>query len=328
LNAYPQERPRTGGVMVLSSCPDLGGRLVRVAAAAGFATLCCARPELALDRLGGGAGPRILVHALPTLEEAVDLLLEEAAARFGDGRVHLLLVAGALDAGRAVDLMRHGCVDIVRQSAPDREIVAALVRAAERQRRVTETPCALPDTRALDRLARQARSLLTSLETLREAAGGAQPVPGTFTQPVPGTPTPAGPGTLTQPAPGALMQAAPGALTQAAPGAVAGMIQGVIKARQARERLFGDNLFADPVWDMLLDLYAHHLNGQQVTVSSLCIAARTPQATALRRLDAMVAAGLVEKIRDPDDARRLFVRLTPWALDRFDRYLAEYGLTV
>jgi hypothetical protein len=44
-----------------------------------------------------------------------------------------------------------------------------------------------------------------------------------------------------------------------------------------REQFFGPDLFADPAWDILLDLYAARLEQQRVAVSSLCIAAAVPQ---------------------------------------------------
>jgi hypothetical protein len=42
-----------------------------------------------------------------------------------------------------------------------------------------------------------------------------------------------------------------------------------------------EDLFADPGWDILLDLYAARQEGKQVSVSSLCIAAAVPPTTAL-----------------------------------------------
>jgi hypothetical protein len=57
-------------------------------------------------------------------------------------------------------------------------------------------------------------------------------------------------------------------------------IRAVIRARRLRNQFFADELFADPAWDMLLDLFAAGLEKRRVSVSSLCIAAAVPPTTA------------------------------------------------
>jgi hypothetical protein len=49
-----------------------------------------------------------------------------------------------------------------------------------------------------------------------------------------------------------------------------------------RSQHFVPALFADPAWDILLDLAAARIDGRMVAVSSLCIAAAVPATTALR----------------------------------------------
>lgn len=91
----------------------------------------------------------------------------------------------------------------------------------------------------------------------------------------------------------------------------AGRIRAHIKARRQRERFFDGALFADPVWDILLDLAASRLEERPVSVSSLCIAASVPTTTALRTIKQMVDSGLLARASDPSDARRSFIRLAP-----------------
>ncbi len=95
-----------------------------------------------------------------------------------------------------------------------------------------------------------------------------------------------------------------------------------------RERAdaFGRDLVAAPVWDMLLELLDARLRGQGVSVSSLCIAANAPATTALRRIDDLVAAGLVRRRPDPTDRRRVFVELTDDAVHRLDRFLSSRNI--
>ena len=89
----------------------------------------------------------------------------------------------------------------------------------------------------------------------------------------------------------------------------------------ARTNFFPDGLFADPAWDMLLDLMHARLNGKQISVSSLCIAARVPATTALRRIGDLVSSGLAVRVKDATDGRRVFIELTPDGLARMERYL-------
>jgi hypothetical protein len=84
----------------------------------------------------------------------------------------------------------------------------------------------------------------------------------------------------------------------------------LIRMRRLREQFFERTLFADPAWDMLLDLFAARLEGRQVAVSSLCIAAAVPPTTALRWIAAMTEQGLLLREPDPDDRRRIFIALS------------------
>lgn len=82
-----------------------------------------------------------------------------------------------------------------------------------------------------------------------------------------------------------------------------------LKARRARSSLFDANLFADPAWDILLDLYLANEEQRRVCVSSACIAAAVPSTTALRWITRLETCGLVEREPDRSDARRSFLRL-------------------
>ena len=90
-------------------------------------------------------------------------------------------------------------------------------------------------------------------------------------------------------------------------------IRRAIRARRLRDQFFGDGLFEDPAWDMLLDLFAADLEGAQVSVSSLCIAAAVAPTTALRWIGRLTEAGLFDRLPDPADRRRAFLTLSPRA---------------
>lgn len=97
----------------------------------------------------------------------------------------------------------------------------------------------------------------------------------------------------------------------------------VIRARRARHHYFSEGLFADPAWDMLLDLLHAELAGVRVPVSSLCIAAAVPATTALRWIKTLASEELVIRRSDPHDARRIFVELTPKASKALREYFSE-----
>jgi hypothetical protein len=110
-----------------------------------------------------------------------------------------------------------------------------------------------------------------------------------------------------------------------APDVSADTVRDVIRARRLRSRFFPEELFADPAWDMLLDLLQAEIAQLRVPVSSLCIAAAVPATTALRWLKAMVQQGLFVRRADPHDGRRVFVELAPDASRALRRYFAEVG---
>ena len=97
-------------------------------------------------------------------------------------------------------------------------------------------------------------------------------------------------------------------------------VRRMLRQRRMREQYFPADLFADPAWDMLLDLYAARLERQPVSVSSLCIAAAVPATTALRWIKTMTDAGLFLREADPHDGRRIFIGLAEAAFDALARY--------
>ena len=103
------------------------------------------------------------------------------------------------------------------------------------------------------------------------------------------------------------------------------LLRRIIRQRQLRGRFFDDNLFADPAWDMLLDLTVARAEHTRVSVTSLCIASAVPPTTALRWIGQMIEAELFERIDDETDRRRAFIALTDKAADAMARYFADLG---
>jgi len=99
----------------------------------------------------------------------------------------------------------------------------------------------------------------------------------------------------------------------------------VIRARRLRSRFFDSELFADPAWDMLLDLLAAEIQQHRVPVSSLCIAAAVPATTALRWIKTLTDNQMFVRRADPHDGRRIFVELSPATSQGMHAYFAEIG---
>ncbi|MDX3908379.1 MAG: winged helix DNA-binding protein [Sphingobium sp.] len=99
-------------------------------------------------------------------------------------------------------------------------------------------------------------------------------------------------------------------------------VQELLRARRLRDQFFGGDLFADPAWDMILDLMAARLSGERVSVSSLCIAAAVPPTTALRWIRHLTQAGIFERRPDTQDGRRVFIALSDKAAIAVHRWFA------
>lgn len=98
--------------------------------------------------------------------------------------------------------------------------------------------------------------------------------------------------------------------------------------RRRRAAYFDPTLFAEPAWDMLLDLYVAEREGRPMAVLSACIGAAAPQTTALRWMRVLEEQGLIRKETDEKDARRMYVRLTDDAIGRMRSLLRESQMIV
>lgn len=99
-------------------------------------------------------------------------------------------------------------------------------------------------------------------------------------------------------------------------------VRAIIRLRRIRDRFFRSDLFADPAWDMLLDLMAARLDRVRVAVSSLCIAAAVPPTTALRWIKTMSDNGMFVRVADSEDGRRVFIELSEGAAAGMASYLS------
>ena len=98
--------------------------------------------------------------------------------------------------------------------------------------------------------------------------------------------------------------------------------------RRSRTAIFGnEELFGEPAWDILLDLYIAHLEGKPVSVSSACIGSASPPTTGLRWLGVLADSGLIIREHDAEDQRRVLVRLTNTGLVAMEEYFAREAVS-
>ena len=101
----------------------------------------------------------------------------------------------------------------------------------------------------------------------------------------------------------------------------AATVRTIIRTRRLRDQFFRSELFADPAWDMMLDLMAARLEQRRVAVSSLCIASAVPATTALRWIKSLTDQGLFVRSADPQDGRRVYIELSNGAASALSAYL-------
>ena len=102
-------------------------------------------------------------------------------------------------------------------------------------------------------------------------------------------------------------------------------LRSIIKARRRREQIFGSATFADPGWDILLELYAVELAEERVTITQVCKVAAVAPTTGLRWIGQLEQEGLVGREPDTKDRRRVFLRLTPSGLKAMEQYFEVSG---
>lgn len=96
-------------------------------------------------------------------------------------------------------------------------------------------------------------------------------------------------------------------------------------SRRERRHFFSEDLFGEPVWDMLLHLYCSEGRSETTTVSGLCYSSGAPPTTALRWLAELEKTGLVFRRPNPDDKRGMHVGLTDVGREKLSNYLRRVG---
>jgi len=97
-------------------------------------------------------------------------------------------------------------------------------------------------------------------------------------------------------------------------------VRRVLAARRIRERQLGEDLFADPAWDLLLEAFASDLGQKRTTVSELCQATNVPQSVAIRWIKKLEQDEWLIRSQDEQE-----LELTPQGAARLRRYFEVVG---
>lgn len=244
----------------------------------------------------GGLGDVVLIDC-PQIDAATLAALARLDLRAARGETRLIVSTG-VDALEDV----FACMDqsspvlLVEPDRAERVIALGQVLAGLPGGRLREL--SEDDRLMLLRLSEQVGQIAGRIERLDPRAVGGVAQPGTATD---------------HPAPSPAEATLPDAR----------LVRRIIRQRQLRARFLDGEIFADPAWDMLLDLTASRIEGKRVSVTSLCIAAAVPPTTALRWIGQMVEAGLFVRVSDDNDRRRAFIALSDEAAAAMARYFAE-----
>jgi DNA-binding transcriptional ArsR family regulator len=103
--------------------------------------------------------------------------------------------------------------------------------------------------------------------------------------------------------------------------ALAWLAKEELSERRRRSTAFSPELFGEPAWDILLDLFVAKVGARKISVTSACIAADVPPTTALRWLTVLEGNGLICRQEDEFDQRRTWVTLSDEAFKKMTGYL-------
>jgi DNA-binding MarR family transcriptional regulator len=92
-----------------------------------------------------------------------------------------------------------------------------------------------------------------------------------------------------------------------------------------RNNLFPRRMLSDPVWEIMLFLYASSRNGDRVSITQICEATDIPPTTVLRTVGNMKRRGLLVINRDNLDNRKKSVQLTTQTKTSLTYWLILYG---
>jgi hypothetical protein len=98
-----------------------------------------------------------------------------------------------------------------------------------------------------------------------------------------------------------------------------------LAVRKARRRYFPADLFHEPAWEMLLALFIIYQTDHSMNVKALVSCSDAPATTSQRWIDHLHKSGLIDRVTDTADRRRIDISLSDRGYEAMVRYLKEVG---
>jgi DNA-binding response OmpR family regulator len=310
-------------ILLLDDDPTMLGILEGVLQASGYRCITAQQAPSALALIIEHPGIAVVISdimmpgigGLEFVSRLNSLELKQAPPR-------VLLLTGQPTLESAVDALRLGVRDFLVKPIRPSDLIEAVRRVMDQVRadRAAESP-APPE---IQHLMRQAEQLAVKLRTL---AFSSEPGAEAFTRPAPATRaqiecvTSGGDHAATR-------AGVVAAISPPADGPKLAVLDTIEHLRRLRAR-YEDHKLDDVAWDLLLELLRAERLRQRLSVSGLAISISGVSATtSLRRINELAARQYVERVADPEDARRDFVILTAKSRAVLSDYLAQANVYV
>ena len=94
-----------------------------------------------------------------------------------------------------------------------------------------------------------------------------------------------------------------------------------IERRRRRQEMFhGHDLFFDPAWDILLELYLADASETKLSVTAVGLESGVAPTTVIRWISVLESHGLVRRVDDQLDKRRCWIYLTTKSKAALEKY--------
>ncbi len=317
-------------IYMVEDDPDLIVEMAELVRRFGYDVMTFTAPSAALAEIAGADRPFIVVTDVMMPELTGHALVQKIEETDGAKYPHeVIMISGESGFDEALKAMSLGVMDFLPKPVDGRQLRQVLNRAVERiQERVGIVSSQSRLEAGLNALKRMTESLTRDLSVDAPAVDRPAKAEGAAKDNV--TPFPAPPVSAPVAATSPRVASTPKVMDRpvsvnnldplADDQCMIASIKLMQNMRRVRDRLFPDCADGDPSFDILLYVEEQSLLGRAVSVTSACHAALIPQTTAMRKIDELVAKGLLERLPDPRDKRRILLQ----PADRADESLRQY----